>query len=363
MSPTVPRLCWELAQMQDGVISRKQALDGGMSADGIENLMRTGRWQTLHRGVYSIFTGPPTRRAALWAAVHRAGSNAALSHQTAAELFKLTDQRSPSIHVTISDRRRISPVAGVVVHHSNRLDYAVHPSLEPPRTRIEETVLDLVDDADTFDEAFGLACAGCQRRLTTASRLAEAMTRRTKIRWRNELRDALGAIDVGVHSVLEYRYQRRVERPHGLPAATRQARVVHAGRSRYLDNLYGEYGLCVELDGLSAHPDDQRWRDLSRVNAITERGVTILRYGWVDVDRRACQIAAQIGAVLRNLGWPGPVKSCRPACPAGSQTSHDPEEFSVDVDFSGVSAANPTATEKPPSKAPLKAALTAESDP
>jgi hypothetical protein len=318
MSRNLPRPCLELASSQDGVISRKQALDNGMSADAIEGLLRTERWQTLRRGVYLTFTGAPPRAADLWAAVHRAGPDAVLSHQTAAELFKLTDQRSSLIHVAIGERRRISPLPGVIVHHSNRLGYAVHPSLQPPRTRVEETVLDLVADATTFDAAFGLVSAACQRRLTTSTLLCDAMAMRTRIRWRNELREAIGTIESGAHSVLEYRYLQRVERPHGLPASTRQAKIVIGGRSRYLDNLYGDYGLCVELDGQQAHPDDQRWQDLRRINAITEHGLTTLRYGWSDVARWPCQTAAQIGAVLRQRGWPGPVRLCCPTCPTGN---------------------------------------------
>jgi hypothetical protein len=317
MSHNVPRECLDLALSQDGVISRKQALVSGISADTIDGLLRTGRWQTVRRGVYLIFTGAPTRLADLWAAVHRAGADAVLSHQTAAELFKLTDHRSSSIHITVGDHRRIGPIAGVVIHHSSRLACAVHPSLQPPRTRVEETVLDLVDKATTFDVAFAVACAACQRRLTTSDRLGDAMSIRTKIRWRDELSEALGAIGGGAHSVLEYRYVRRVERPHGLPTATRQAKVVDGRRSRYLDNLYSDYGLCVELDGQQAHPDDQRWQDLRRVNAITEQGLTILRYGWTDIACWPCQTAAQIGAVLYNLGWPGQMRSCNPLCPAG----------------------------------------------
>lgn len=317
MSQSVPRACVELAHSQDGVISRKQALGGGMSADTIEGLLRTGRWRTLRRGVYLVFMGNPSRNANFWAALHRAGSDAVLSHQTAAELFKLTDGRSSSIHITISDKRRIGTPAGVVIHHSNRLAYAVHPSLQPPRTRIEETVLDLVETARTFDTAFGLVSAACQRRLTTSARLADAMTIRTKVRWRDELTEALGAIGGGAQSVLEYRYVRRVERPHGLPTASRQAKLVEGARNRYLDNLYDDYGLCVELDGQQAHPDDRRWQDLRRINSITEQGLTVLRYGWTDIARWPCQTSAQIGTVLHNLGWPGQMRSCNPLCPAG----------------------------------------------
>jgi very-short-patch-repair endonuclease len=203
----------------------------------------------------------------------------------------------------------------MVLYRSGRIADAVHPTLLPPRTRVEETVLDLVASATDFETAFGVVFAACQRKLTTTARLTTAMASRARLRWRAELAEALRDVADGVHSLLEYRYVRRVERPHGLPAASRQARVTAGQRTRYLDNLYDGYGLCVELDGHQAHPDHQRWDDQRRTNAITAQGVTTLRYGWIDVDRRPCQTAAQIGAALRARGWLGRLRPCAPNCP------------------------------------------------
>ncbi|HET7013535.1 MAG TPA: hypothetical protein VFI65_06475 [Streptosporangiaceae bacterium] len=166
----------------------------------------------------------------------------------------------------------------------------------------------------TFDAALGLACSACQRGLTMVPKIVAAMSRRAKIRWRKELARALRDIGSGVHSVLEYRYVHKVERPHGLPTAVRQARITPGGRSRYLDNLYEDYTLCVELDGLQAHPDEQRWQDLRRINSITESGKTVLRYGWIDTDRHSCETAAQVAVVLQRLGWQGTPRPCGPTC-------------------------------------------------
>ncbi len=310
----MPQACLELAQSQDGVLTRRQALEGGMTSDAIDRQLRYGRWQSLHRGVYAVYTGEPTRQASLWAAVHRAGPGAALSHQTAAELHKLLDHRVPAIHVTIPAIRRADGMPGVVLHRSRRIAETVHPSLFPPRTRIDETVLDLVDQATVFDEAFNVVCAACQRRLTQVPQIVAAMARRTKLRWRQDLTKALGDVDAGTHSFLEYRFLHRVERPHCLPAASRQAKIVTGARTRHLDNLYQDYNLCVELDGLEAHPDDKRWQDQRRVNAITAQGLTVLRYGWTDIEHRPCETAAQISEVLRRLGWTGQVRACAPNC-------------------------------------------------
>ncbi len=239
-----------------------------------------------------------------------------LCHETAAELFGFADQPSRVIHIAIPEERRIRPMTGVVIHRSSRMVEATHPALLPPRTRLEETVLDLVGAADDFETALGISCRACQRGLTTAPLLIVAMGKRAKLRWRNELARALSDIGTGVHSVLEYRYVHRVERPHGLPTAVRQAKVDAHGRNRYLDNLYDDYALCVELDGLQAHPDERRWHDRRRANAIVELGNSMLRYGWIDVDQHACETALQVGTVLQNQGWPKAPLPCGPSCAA-----------------------------------------------
>ena len=115
----------------------------------------------------------------------------------------------------------------------------------------------------------------------------------------------------GALSVLEYRYVRRVERPHGLPAARRQARISQGAGNSYLDNLYEEYGVCVELDGTAAHPADEQWRDKRRDNANAVRGLVTLRFGLLDLGDRRCQTAGAVATVLSRRGWPGPsLRAC-----------------------------------------------------
>jgi very-short-patch-repair endonuclease len=201
-----------------------------------------------------------------------------------------------------------------VVHRSTRAHLARHPTQLPARTRVEDTVLDLAHRSATFDAALNWACAACQRRLTTTERLQAAIGARNKLRWRGELADALGDVGAGVHSVLEYRYVRQVERPHGLPRAVRQAKISRGNRNWYLDNLYAEYSLCVELDGRGAHSFDRRWLDIRRDNAAAAEGLLTLRYSWTDVTVRSCATAAQVAAVLMQRGWSGGVRRCGPEC-------------------------------------------------
>ena len=305
---------------QAQVASRQQALHTGLTTEMVRRRLALGRWRRLQRGAYATFSGPTPRQAELWAALLRAGPGAALSHQTAAELHGLADQRSEQIHVTVPTARnpaRYGKIPGVVVHRSGRIEAARHPVLSPPRTRVEETVLDLVETARDFDEAFAWICRAVGRRRTTVPLLRAAVAARKKMRWRTEVTAALAEVAEGIHSLLEHRYVTGVERAHGLPRATRQARRRHGARTTYIDNLYSEYGVCVEVDGTTAHPADERWNDVRRDNANTARGSATLRFGWPEITQHRCESAMLVSSTLRDRGWQGNPLSCSSACPAG----------------------------------------------
>jgi hypothetical protein len=318
-----PSPCQDLLDLQHGVIARWQVSAAGLSARVIDAQLHNDRWQTLYWGVYAAFTGRPSRMAVLWAAVLRGGPGAALGYQTAAEVDGLADRPSEAIHLVVSSSRRVASASRgrqemprVAIHYRARAEDAIHPSRTPPRTRIEETTLDLTQVAVSLDEAFSWLARACSRRLTTAMLLHEAMAARPKLRWRLELTDALDDIRDGAHSVLEWRYIRGVELRHGLPRADRQALSRAGRRTRYLDNQYREFGVLVELDGRAAHPAESRWRDVRRDNTSAAMGMVTLRYGWADVTEDPCRVASEVAAALRRGGWKGHLHPCGPACTA-----------------------------------------------
>jgi hypothetical protein len=316
MDSELPSTLRNLARYQSGVVSRSQALRAGLSTDMIKFRIRSGRWQPAHRGVYLTFTGSPGHSAQLWAALLGAGPGAILSHETAAELQRLSDRPAQTIHVTVPWRRRIVTASGVSLHRSKRAGQIALEQSNPPRTAVEETVLDLTQTAVTFDDVCGWVTRAIARDLTDATSLLAAMELRTKLRWRADLRELIAAATGGNHSVLEFRYDRDVERAHGLPEPVRQAPFTGPdGRRGRRDRLYQRYGLVVELDGRVAHPDEEKWRDEARDNAAAVAGQQTLRYDWAQVTRHACATAAQVAKVLRVRGWDGWPRPCSPGCP------------------------------------------------
>jgi hypothetical protein len=311
------RAVQEVAESQRGIVTARQAGWAGVTPDAVRAQLDAGRWQRMYRGVYATFSGEPERAALLWAAVLRAGAGAALSHQTAAELYGLARQPSRLIHVTVPADRRVLPAPGLAVHTSARIAVARHPVLQPPRTRVEETVLDLAAGAREFDDALGWVCAACAGRLTTPAKVGDVMSQRARQRFRSGLLLALTDIADGAHTVLEHRYLRDVERQHGLPRARHQVHVARGGRSGYRDSLYEEYQVAVETDGRLAHRAETRWQDNHRDNAAAD-GIITLRYSWADVTDRPCSVAAEVGKTLIGRGWPGPLLPCSPRCPAAA---------------------------------------------
>jgi hypothetical protein len=307
-------------EFQAAAIARRQGADAGIHPETMRTRVRGGRWQRLQRGVYAAFSGEPARETVLWAALLRAGPGAVLSHQSAAERHGLVDEPSPVISITVPVARHPAQVKipGMVIHRSDAILRTTHPAMIPPCTRVEDTVLDLIQIAPTFDDAYAWLCRAIGRRRTTADRIRQAMNDRKKMRWRRELTVALDDAGDGALSLLEYRYVRRVERPHGLPRARRQARIRQRTGHVYLDNLYEEFGVCAELDGTAAHPADEQWRDKRRDNAIAVQGIVTLRFGLLDLGGRRCATANDVAAVLRMRGWTGAAHPCaRPVCAVG----------------------------------------------
>ena len=320
MPTELPARVRQLLASQGHVITRTQAAQLGLAPWAIRNRERYGHWRRLKAGVYADFTGAPKREAEVWAAILRAGPGAALSHWTAAERQGLTDRPCAAIHLTVPIARhpaRWTAIPGVIVHRSRSLEHTVHPAMSPPCTRVEETVLDLIEASATFEEAYDWICRAIGRRRTTAARIRAVMAARPRMRWRADLELALG--DAGeVLSVLERRYVRCVERPHGLPSATRQARVWHGSGNRYLDNLYDEYRACVEIDGAAAHPPDEQWRDKNRDrwNSV-HRKIDTIRIGVLGLrtPEAQCATAAEIATWLSGRG-PKTGRPCgREGCP------------------------------------------------
>jgi hypothetical protein len=305
---------------QDGVVSRRQVLDCGFDDSFIESRVRRKDWARVHRGVYVDHTGPPSWVQRAWAAVLLAWP-AALYGESVLFAAGLRGTGVPPrdlapIHVAVDQRRRVEKTGGVVLHRVSDLAAVVQPSRALPRVRLEHALLDVASSARDEAGAIAVLADACQSGRTTPARLVEQLGRRPRLSRRRFLSLLLGDVATGTYSVLEHRYLSGVERPHGLPPARRQRRVMPGRAVGYRDVEYLGTGTVVELDGRLGHEWQlDRWADLDRDVDSAVAGDLTVRLGWQQV-LEPCRTASRVARLIAARGWDGEVRACGPGCVA-----------------------------------------------
>jgi hypothetical protein len=302
---------------QDGAATRQQLLQLGLTSGQIKYQVATRRWQRAYQGVYVIFSGPPPARTRLWTAILAAGAGAAAGPRASLWLVGAHDRAPPLLDVVVPVERRVRRMERVRLYRRSGLAAAVHPVAKPPRLRVEAATIDLCAILDRPDEVVCVVTGVVQRRLTTAGRLRAEIDTHARCRWRPLLTDLLADVEHGALSALEHRWLHGVERAHSLPPSTLNKAVdLASGQREYRDVEFEGYPLVVELDGREWHSGWQAFRDRHRDNRVTLTGRHTLRYGWHEIAEDPCGVAAEVAAVLRTLGWPGPLRPCGPGCTA-----------------------------------------------
>ncbi|WP_114423850.1 type IV toxin-antitoxin system AbiEi family antitoxin domain-containing protein [Nocardioides houyundeii] len=296
--------------LQSGVVTRAQLLRTGLAPHDVRRLLRRRELVRLHPGVFVDHTGEPTWLQLAWGGVLLHWP-AALSHTSALRGTDGPGRRSEDgapIHLAVDRQRGLTAAPGIRLHRTVGLDGKVLWNATPPRVRIEEALIDVAAEASHDFAAISVLADAVQARRTTAARLVVALDGRARLARRQFLRAVLLDIDQGAGSVLEHGYLVRVERPHALPRARRQASAVG---SIYRDVVYEQVGQIVELDGRLFHDSAQRRNhDLDRdLDAAVARLGTV-RIGWGQVFGTPCRTADRIGRLLRARGWDGRYRSC-----------------------------------------------------
>ncbi|MCW2792105.1 MAG: hypothetical protein JWO76_1203 [Nocardioides sp.] len=318
-----------LLRHQCGVVARRQVLAAGLLDRDVRRLVRRREWAIVHDGVYVDHTGPPTWLQLAWAGVLFAWP-AALCHDSAVRAADGPGRRDrldgDPIHVAVDRDRAFAAPSGIVPHRLADLDAKVQWNLGPPRVRVEQAVLDVAAESRSEFAAIAVLAKAVQSRRTTADRIQKALAGRTRIARREFLSGVLRDVAEGTCSVLEHGYLDLVERPHGLPRASRQL----LGSSRgpvYRDVEYQPFRMLVELDGRLFHTGaEAHSRDLDRDLDAAVDGRESVRLGWGQVFDHPCWTAAHLGILLRQRGWEGQIVRC-PACPDGGGLRSSRDSF------------------------------------
>jgi very-short-patch-repair endonuclease len=296
----------ELLSKQDGVVRVGAAMEY-MTRDALRWRVSSGRWQQPCRGIVVAQPGPLTEIQALRVAVLRAGPGAALAGLTAARLDGLggfSDRRQHPIHLLVPasrPRRRTHPDLPLVVHYSRLLGAEdVHPVREPRRTRVARSLVDAAAWAERDRRAQAVLAAGVQQRLARPGDLLAVVAANQRLPRRAMIKATLDDIAGGAQALSELDLTRLVRR-YRLPEPDRQApRRDPAGRRRWLDAVWEEARLIVEVDGIHHIDAAEYWADMDRDNDFTLSGYRILRFPAFVVRYRADYVAGKIRGALRT---------------------------------------------------------------
>lgn len=302
-----PRLL-RLAEAQHGVLTNRQAASSGFGRHSVTRLVDEGHWQRLGRGLVFAGRHDPPWTALAWGGVLLGGEAARLSRAAAGYLHRILPEPPSLIEVLVPHGVTLQ-ARGPWAFGQERDGVRTYSVGHPPRTSAEDTLLDLCDQRPR-GEVIDLVLSAVQQGRVSVGVLTRRLAGRRRFAHRQLLEERVVEAGDGVESVLERRYVHRVERPHGLPARTRQ-HVDAVGHRR--DVRYDEYRTVVELDGRLGHQGMGRFRDMRRDNYAIVSGEAPLRYGLWDVDERPCLVARQVAVVLRCRGWTGELVTC-PDC-------------------------------------------------
>jgi predicted transcriptional regulator of viral defense system len=179
---------YRLAESQAGYFTAAQAIEAGMDRSTLRHHARPGgRYERARRGLYRLRHFPSTPNehvVAAWLPLRNAG--AVVSHESALELYELSDVIPGSVHLTIArSERGQRPRPGVRLH---TVEQPLRPSEirnigTVPVTTPERTIIDALQEGTQLEQVELAARQAVERGLTTSRRLrAAAASRPARVR-------------------------------------------------------------------------------------------------------------------------------------------------------------------------------------
>ncbi len=179
---------YRLAESQAGYFTTRQARAAGMDRSTLAHHARPeGRYERIRRGLYRLRHYPSSPHEHIVAAwLSFAGQAAVVSHESALELYELSDVVPAAVHVTLPrERRGQRPRPGVRVHALRRPPEPseIRQLHGVPVTSPERTVVDALEAGTQPEQLEQAVRQALDRGLATVDRLrAAAAGRPSRVR-------------------------------------------------------------------------------------------------------------------------------------------------------------------------------------
>jgi hypothetical protein len=294
----------ERLEEQSGVISRRQALAGGLSKAAWDWRIEKKTLQVVLPGVVVAHSGAVTFEERAQAAVLYGGDGAALAGEVLMHLETPERRRrvEPAvIDVAVGASCQVAPRDFFRPHRVSALEELTHPVRSPRQLRVAPAVLYAAAWAKSDRDAEWRVAAAVQQRLVNVAQLRAALREMPRLHRRGLLRLVLDDVELGAHARTELDFLAFLRR-HGLPLPDQLQFKVRADGVRYLDAWWERQRVGAELDG-THHVEVGTWDDDTlRANEIVvaqrDDRLILLRVTMGNLRHKEAQLAAQFKAVL-----------------------------------------------------------------
>jgi hypothetical protein len=292
----------ELAITQDGVVSRAQARSLGMDRWAVAHQVQAGRWQVYGEHGIAVHRMPLSFAAQCRVAVWEAGTHGVLDGASALTWCGLKNF-DDGIHVIVPWPGKARTWNGSRVHPSrlwNPEDFTTRSGLAV--TRPDVAAIRAAMWAPSNRAGMTVMTMAVQQQLTPGGAVLLEAKRLNRHRRRPLILDVARDIASGAQALSELDFA-AICRRGGLPEPTRQ----HVRRGRlgrvYLDALWDDFDVVVEIEGVHHDAPENAIDDALRQNALTITRLGVLRIPVLGLRTCPESFLQQVEALLRAAGY------------------------------------------------------------
>lgn len=266
-----------LAELQDGVVSRRQLYALGVPRWLVRREVLSRRWIRVGDQAVRLHTGPLSPEGHRWAALFVGGPRAMLDGASSLVASGLERFDEARVRVSVPRGARIRHRREYDVRQTRRWsadDLLQGPGI--PRTRPAIAALRAALWARSDREATYVVTAAVQQGLVRPGEFGVELLRIRRDRRRAMLHELVNELLDGARSLGELDVARAL-RERGLPAPERQVLRRDSRGRYYLDLYWPQFKLVVEIDGIHHTWAENVVGDALRQNALTMQGDRVLR--------------------------------------------------------------------------------------
>jgi predicted transcriptional regulator of viral defense system len=290
----------EIANEQHGLVSLEQLEALGIDRRTAHDRAGAGRLHRVHHGVYAVGHAPLTREARYLAAVLACGSDAVLSHRSAASLLGLREDRRRKIDVTAPGRRGRTPWE-IDAHRDGSLVAADRTIVNGiPCTSVARTLLDFAG-VEPISELRKIVGEAEVKRVLAEGAVRDLIKRsrgRRGVACLRLLLDEIHPETKRTRSYMERQFLGMCTRG-GLPRPEVNVPLRVDGNKFKPDFLWRDAGLIVEADSRQFHDTGTSFlNDRRREQCLQLAGWRVSHCTWWEIEHESRRLAETIRSLL-----------------------------------------------------------------